>query len=228
MMMGAWTAFGAPTSTTAVSPSPATTMATFPGHVSRLNDTGGLMRVRSDFKNAKFLNRGDSVEFWGEVNPQARCVARVEARSTLYLLLRVPEYDACVRRVHLTVGAYLHFWSRDLENNLVTARELVEILMKKRMALLAKKRHHERDLEGHGEKVAATNARYELLKRKLEAEHQKSLGDLEDEKAQKFVVFKQFEARLNEVESKLESYRVHDQNYTLDRWALDPALHIKK
>jgi len=87
---------------------------------------------------------------------------------------------------------------------------------------------YERSLEGHGEKVAATNSRYELLKRKLEAEHRKSLGALEEEKSHQFVLFKQFEARLNEVESKLESYRVHDQNYVVDRWALDPDLHIKK
>ncbi len=207
---------------------PAAVAATFPGRVSRLNPQAGLARVKLDFKNAKFLNKGDRVEFWGETTPSRRCVATVEARSPEYLLLRVPEWKECVSRVHLTVGSYLHFWSKDLENNLRVARELVDILLKKRMALLAKKRRHDRDLEAHLERVEAVNRRYEVLRQKLEAEHHRELGDLEEDKARHFVLSKQSEARLNEVESKLESYRVHEHNYTLDRWSLDPDLYIKK
>lgn len=202
--------------------------AKFAGRVSRINSTAQLMRVRVDFKNSKFLNKGDKVDFWNETYPNQRCSAKIEARSTEYLLFRVAEFNLCITKVHVTTGSYLHFWSQDLENNLKMAHELVEILLKKRMALLAKKRRYQRDLDGHVEKVDAINKRYEVLRQKLEVEWQKELADQEEDKADALVAFKQAEARLNEVESKLESYRIHEHNFTVDRWSLDPDLYIHK
>jgi hypothetical protein len=205
-----------------------TAEATFPGRVSRINAVAQLMRVRVDFKNAKFLNKGDSVDFWNESHPAQRCLARLEARSTEYLLFRVPEFTECVQKIHVTTGSYLHFWSQDLENNLKTAHELVEILLKKRMALLAQKRRHERDLDTHVERLEIINKRYEVLRQKLESEWQKELSAQEEDRSNSMVSFKAAEARLNEVESKLESYRIHEHNFMLDRWSLDPDLYIKK
>ncbi|MFP5457580.1 MAG: hypothetical protein ACLGG7_02505 [Bacteriovoracia bacterium] len=202
--------------------------ATFPARVSRINNTAEIIRVRLNFKNAKFLNRSDRVEFWNETYPDQRCVGVIEARSNEYLLIKVPELRMCISKVHITTGSYLHFWSKDLENNLKTAYELVEILLKKRMALLARKRHHQRELDGHVEKVEAINRRYEVLRQKLEIEWGKDLAAQEEDKANALVAFKQAEARLNEVESKLESYRIHEHNFTVDRWSLDPDSYIHK
>lgn len=202
--------------------------ATFPGRVSRLSPDGGLMRVRVDFKNAKFLNRGDRLEFWDQARPSNRCITRVEGRSPDYLLLKVPEYNACVTKVHLTVGAYLLFWGQDLENNLNTATELVDVLIRKRMALLSRHQRYKLDLTNHEDRVEALNSRYEVLRQKLETEHNRELGNLEEDKARQFVAMKDTETKLHEVESKLESYRVHDHNFTVDRWSLDPDLYTKK
>lgn len=203
-------------------------LATFPGRVSRMNATAGLVRVRLEWKNARYLNKGDRVEVWNESNPTSRCLSFVEGKSSEYLLLRVPEYTSCVGRVAISVGAYLFFWSKDLENNLKVGKELVSVLMKKRMALLAKRRRHERDLEAYVDRVDAITKRYEILRRKLEAELHTELSDLEEDKARQYVAFKQTESRLNELESKLEQYKIHDENFTLDRWSLDPNQYIKK
>jgi hypothetical protein len=212
----------------AISTSSVTDEATFPGQVSRLNESGQLMRVRVEFKNAKFLNKGDRVEFWNETYPNQRCVAKVLARSNTHLLFQVPEYKTCIINVQLTTGSTLHFWSQDLENNLKTAHELVKILQRKRMAMLARKRFHQRELDGHVEKVEAVNRRFEVLRQKLEAEWQKELANLEEDKSETFVKYKQSETSLNEIESKLESYRIFDHNFSEDRWSLDPELYFKK
>jgi hypothetical protein len=212
----------------AISTSSVTEEATFPGQVSRLNESAQLMRVRVEFKNAKFLNKGDRVEFWNETYPNQRCVAKVLARSNTHLLFQVPEYKTCIIKVQLTTGSTLHFWSQDLENNLKTAHELVKILQRKRMAMLARKRFHQRELDGHVEKVEAVNRRFEVLRLKLEAEWQKELANLEEDKSESFVKYKQSETSLNEIESKLESYRIFDHNFTEDRWSLDPELYFKK
>ena len=92
----------------------------------------------------------------------------------------------------------------------------------------AKKDRHQKELTGHVEKVDGVNKRYEILRQKLEIEWQKELSALEEDKSRSFTEFKNSEARLNEIDTKLETYRVEDHNLKLDRWSLDPALYIKK
>lgn len=200
----------------------------FSGMISRLNGVARLARIRTDFANIKFLNRRDRLEFWNETYPEQRCIALVEGRTNDYLLIKVADFDNCIRRVHFTTGSYLHFESPDLQRSVSIARELVEILLKKRLAMQAKKERHQRDLDGYVEKIAAVNQRYEILRQKLEIEWQKELGAVSEDKSRTFTEFKSSEARLNEIDAKLEAYRIEDHNLKLDRWSLDPALYIKK
>jgi len=200
----------------------------FSGRISRLNPSAKLARIRTDFTNIKFLNRKDRVEFWNETYPERRCIALVEGRTNDYLLLRIPEYPTCIRKVNFTTGTYLHMESPDLEQTVKVAKELVEILLKKRLAMNAKLTRHKRELDGYVEKVDTVNQRYEILRQKLEIEWQKELASVEEDKSISFTEFKNSEARVNEIDTKLETYRVDDHNLKLDRWSLDPALYIRK
>ena len=200
----------------------------FSGRISRLNPSAKLARIRTDFANIKFLNRKDRLEFWNETYPDRRCIALVEGRTNDYLLVRIPEYDTCIRKVHFSSGTYLHFESADLEQTVTMAKELVEILLKKRLAMNAKKTRHQRELDGYVEKVEAVNKRYEILRQKLEIEWQKELSAVEEDKSVSFTEFKNAEARVNEIDTKIETYRVEDHNLKLDRWSLDPAMYIRK
>jgi hypothetical protein len=200
----------------------------FSGRISRLNPPAKLARIRTDFTNIKFLNRRDRIDFWNETYPDHRCISYVEGRTNDYLLLRIPDYEKCIKRVHFTTGTYLHFESSDLKQTTQIAKELVEILLKKRLAMNAKKIRHQKELDGFVEKVDAVNKRFEILRQKLEIEWQKELALLEEDKAHSFTEFKNSEARVNEIDSKIETYRVEDHNLKLDRWSLDPALYIKK
>jgi hypothetical protein len=200
----------------------------FVGQISRLNPTGKLMRVRTNFANIKFLNRRDRMEFWNDTYPDQKCNALVEGRTNDYLLLRIPQYEVCVKRVHFTTGSTIHFMSDDLAQNVKIAKELVQILLKKRLAMQAKKDRHHKELITHLDKVDALNKRFEILRQKLEIEWQSELSNLEEDKAHTFTDYKNAEARLNEIDTKLEAYRIEDHNLKLDRWSLDPALYIKK
>ena len=100
--------------------------------------------------------------------------------------------------------------------------------MKKRLAMNAKMSRHQKELDGFVEKVDATNKRYEILRQKLEIEWQKELAALEEDKSRSFTEFKNAEARVNEIDTKIETYRIDDHNLKLDRWSLDPALYIRK
>ncbi len=200
----------------------------FGGRVSRLNGPARLARIRTDFTNIKYLNKKDRLEFWNENAPLMKCQAFLEGRTNDYILIKIPHYDACIRKVHISTGSYLYFDSIDLKRNLSIGKELVEVLQKKRMALSAKKGRYQKELDGYIEKLDATNKRYEILRQKLEIEWQKELASLEEDKANSFTQFKDAEARLNEVDTKLEAYRIDDHNLKIDRWSLDPNLYYKK
>jgi hypothetical protein len=200
----------------------------FSGRVSKTNPVAKLVRIRTDFANIKFLNRSDRIDIWNETYPAFRCRGFVEGRTNDYLLIKIPDFEQCIRTVHFTTGSYLHFESADLNQSVNLAKDVVTILQKKRLAMNAKKSRHQRDLDGHVDRVDVVNKRYEILRQKLEIEWQKELASLEEDKSRTYAEFKNAEARLNEIDTKLEAYRIEDHNLKLDRWSLDPALYIRK
>jgi hypothetical protein len=202
--------------------------AKFSGLVSRLSPVGELMRVRINMKNARFLKKNDRVEFWTDQNEFSRCQGIVMGRTNDYFLLKIPNFEQCTYRVGIRVGATINFFSQDLKNNLVIAQELVEILAKKHMAIEAKKTRAKIYIDTHMERVETVNKRYDTLRQKLELEWQKELTTLEEDKTKAFKEFKQAEADMNDIEMKLEAYRIHDKNFEVNRWSLDPELYIRK
>ena len=200
----------------------------FSGRVSRVTEKASLLRVRVDFANMKYLNKKDKVNFWDVYRPRIKCSAYIIGNSNEYLLLKIPDYESCSKHLHLTIGKYFQFGSQDLENNLKMGQELVQILLKKRLALNGQISRTKKELDSHIEKVNGINNRYEILRSKLEAEWQSELGSLEESKLNSLRNYKDLEIRLGELDLKLEKYKISDENLVLDRWALDPRLFYKK
>ncbi len=201
---------------------------TFSGRISRINAAAKLVRIKIEFENGKFLRKKDRIEFWNETYPEKKCMAYLEGRTSEYLLVRVPQYDLCIMKVHASVGSYLHLYSPDLDNALKIAKDLVGVLKKKQLALEARMNRYQKSVNGYVEKMDAVNQRYEILRQKLEIEWQKELSALEEDKTRSYMSYKHTQSRLNELEYKLQQYKVHDQNLTEDRWSLDPKLYFKK
>lgn len=202
--------------------------ATFSGRISRMNETAKLIRVKVKFENTKFLGTKDRIEFWNETYPNRKCLGYLEAKSNEYLLLRVPGYDRCIKKVHITTGTYLHLYSQDLEKNLVVAKDLVEILLKKRLALSSMLTRYKKEVESYVEKMEIVNKRYEILRQKMEIEWQKELSAIEEDKTKTYLTYKDTEKKLDELNHKLQQYRIQDENLKEDRWSLDPKLYFKK
>lgn len=119
-------------------------------------------------------------------------------------------------------------FSQDLVNNLLMGEELVEILLKKRLAIHGRLSREQKQLDTYMEKVNAVNNRYEILRAKLMSEWQRELGDLQEDQTSNLRNYEGLKARLNEIDKKLEVYRIKDQNLVTDRWALDPELYYEK
>jgi len=200
----------------------------FSGRISKLEEKVGLIRLRIDFANMKYLNKRDKVEFWDERGKSGKCYAYVAGKSNEYLLLKVQNFKECRYNVLVSSGAYIRAYSKDLENNIKTGRELVDVLLKKRLALFSMFSRSKKDLDAHIEKVNAVNMRYKTLRGKLEARWREELSQLEGDRSLTYKRYKEDETKLFELDHKLEKYRVEDQNFKMDRWSLDSKLYYRK
>ena len=86
----------------------------------------------------------------------------------------------------------------------------------------------QKELDSYIEMVNALNDRYEVLREKLEGEWRLELANLEEDRSVSLRNFKNIEMRIEEIDLKLQKYKVEDENLSLDRWALDPRLFFKK
>jgi hypothetical protein len=66
------------------------------------------------------------------------------------------------------------------------------------------------------------------LREKLEREWRDELALLEEDKLVSERNYLEYKNRINEIDFKLEKYRIYDDNLKTDRWALDPRLFYKK
>lgn len=200
----------------------------FSGRISRINKDISSVRVKVDFDNVKYLNPKDKISFWDEKNTNQKCKGYLVARTADYLLVKVPEMSYCEKYLYFTTGAYFKFFSEDLQNNIKMGKEVVTILLKKRMAVMGQMEVKNREINGNIERVNAINARYKTLRDKLEQEWQRELHALDEDKTFAVRSYKDLERRRDEIDQKLEQYKLKDENLTLDRWSLDTNLYFKK
>jgi hypothetical protein len=203
-------------------------MGIFGARVSTLNKRSELMRLKVNFGNIKFLNKGDKIQFWFEHSSSSRCLANVVGKTNEYVLVKIPAFLKCARKVPVGAGSYIRIYSKDLAGNIEVAGKLVGILLKKRLAVDSKLNRTQRELDSYIEKVEAVNQRYKVLREKLELEWQRDLTALEEDKTTLLRNYNDLKIRLGNVDHKLEQYRIEDKNLRTDRWSLDPKLFNKK
>ena len=197
---------------------------TFAGRVSRLNPLASLMRVRLDFANAKFLRTHDAVEFWNEGMPMVRCQAAIVGKSGEYFLMRVYEWKLCINKVGFGVGSHVYFESKDLEKTLITAREMVKVLLQRRMVLEGQTNNKKNDVNDQSSQLENINARYEAMIERIRNEWNEAIKGLNAAKSGNQVELNSLQAQLDEIDFQLERYRVEDANFKKDRWAIDPTI----
>lgn len=200
----------------------------FSGRISKINREISVVRIKVDFDNIKYINVKDKLEFWDEKNSTLKCKSYVIGRTSDYILLKLPDMKYCEQNLYFTTGAYFKFFSEDLKNNVSMGREVVGILIKKRMAVQGQMDVRNKEIQGHMDRVGSLNARYQTLRDKLEQEWQKELHALDEDRTYSLRSYKDLERRRDEIDQKLEQYKLRDENLTLDRWSLDSNLYFKK
>jgi hypothetical protein len=200
----------------------------FDGRISAVNKKGSLLRIKVDFANMKYVNKRDRVDFWNEASPSKRCKGYVIGKSPRYFLIKVPQFKLCELLTFINHGAHLYFFSKDLINNLKMGREVFSILKKKRLALTGQLETNRKVLETYFDKVDTINGRYQVLRDKLDQEWSDEISFMEEDRLVALRNYKGVQIRLEEIDQKLEKYRVESQNLKRERWALDTRLYHKK
>jgi len=200
----------------------------FSGRVAKINKQAGLVRVHIKFKNQKYLNKNDQVEFWDARNGTSRCEGRLIAKSNDYYLFQVKFINSCISKVILSNGAYLKFFSQDLVNNMKMGREVISILKKKYQVYFGKTKRTKNELDNYLSRMDIVNQRYNVLREKLEKERREQLDALESDRQQNITNLKEQEFKLYEIQNKLEQYSMNEDNFKVDKWSLDHKLYIKK
>jgi len=200
----------------------------FSGRLSKINRDISTVRIKVDFENVKYINVKDKLEFWDERNSSLKCKSYVLGRTADYILIKVIDFKFCEKNLLFTAGAYFRFFSEDLENNIKMGREVVSILLKKRLAVQGQMDIRNKEILSHVERVNTINARYQTLRNKLEQEWQKELHALDEDRTYSLRSYKDLELRRDEIDKKLELYKLKDENLSLDRWSLDSNLYFKK
>ena len=196
-------------------------MSRFKSRLFSKNIESGLLKFRVDFSNARFLTPGSRARFRTNINIDYYCEGIVLSKSVSHFLLKLSHPDKCSKYQNLTLGLNADFISGDFEKNISSTYRLIQILNKKRMAIYGKLKETKIRLDSFLERTSAVNARYDAMRDKLETERQEALGYLESEKIMDIQNFKNFSSRLDEIDFKLEKYKVLDSNNTDERWSLD-------
>lgn len=203
----------------------------FNGRIQAADFETGFVKVRLEFSNSRFLRKGNYIYLWApDVNytDTNSCAGSIIGKSPNYLLLRLKEIKKCKMLINFTPGQSISLKSEDLSQNIIVAKELKTILNKKRLALTSRVQTLKDLIDSHPERLNAINKKYESLIDQLNLEWKKSIQKIEQENIYNLQEFKNFAMRLDEVDFKLEKYRIEDDNFYTDRWSLDPSLYQKK
>ena len=65
------------------------------------------------------------------------------------------------------------------------------------------------------------------MREKLESEWREELGLNEEDRLVSLRNYKDLQMRLDELDLKLQKYKIEDENLVTDRWSLDPRLFYK-
>lgn len=200
----------------------------FAGRISKVHPDTGLVRIKVEFENQKYLNKNDSIEFLRGFTKQKSCEGFIKGKTADYILIRIPNYTECRDILFLGNGTYLQFYSEDLVNNLKMGKELMRIMMKKHLALSSRLNRTKKELEQYIEKINAINKRYQILREKLEHEWRDEIQALEEDQARTLSIYKDLQFRMDELNHKLEKYKIKEANLKMERWSLDPTEYFRK
>ena len=74
----------------------------FSGRISTLNEAAGLIKVKVDFSNIRYLNKKDQVTFWDQSVKLDKCKGFIFGKTNEYLFwIKIPTFQLCAKLAYV-------------------------------------------------------------------------------------------------------------------------------
>jgi hypothetical protein len=195
----------------------------FVGRVTDKDDTGRILKVKTENNNSKFLKAGDLVYF--KVNNQDLgrfCKASVRTIEDYYFSMYVQDFSACWdMKKYFLRGLQLNFKSKLMEDRVFEASKYREILILRKEGYLSQLSEINHFLWTYDQQKLKTAADYDKRVNAILREKQLALDNLIQTKQENLLLQTEVVMKLDSLDESLDHYKVERQEYLTDRWHLD-------
>ena len=195
----------------------------FMGRVTDKDDTGRILKVKSENNNSKFLKAGDIVYF--KVNNQDKgqfCKASVRAIEDFYFSMYVRDFTACWDMdKYFPRGVQLNFKSKLMEQRVFEASKYREILLLRKEGYLSQLSELNNFIWTYDQQKLKTATEYDERINAIIREKQLALDNLIQKKQESILLQSELIKKLDSVDESLDHYKVERQEYLTDRWNMD-------
>jgi hypothetical protein len=195
----------------------------FVGRVTDKDDSGRILKVKTENNNSKFLKAGDLVYF--KVNNQDRgrfCKASVRTIENFYFSMYVQDFSACWdMSKYFLRGLQLNFKSELMEHRVFEASKYREILILRKEGYLSQLSGINHFLWTYDQQKLKTAAEYDKRVNEIIREKQLALDNLIQTKQENLLLQTEIVMKLDSLDESLDHYKVERQEYLTDRWNMD-------
>lgn len=195
----------------------------FMGRVTDKDDTGRILKVKTENNNSKFLKAGDRVQF--KVNNHERmsyCSATVRAVEDFYFSVYVQDFTGCWgTERYFPRGLQLNFKSDLMAKRVFEASEYRKLLILRKEGFLNQLNEINNFLWTYDQQKLQTAADYDKQINELRRQKQLALDNMIQRKQESLMLQNELVQKLDSLDESLDHYRIERQEYMLDRWVLD-------
>lgn len=195
----------------------------FPGRATDKDETGHILKVKTENNNSKFLKIGDEVSFHLP-NKSARflCKGHVRSVEDFYFSIYVNDFALCFDdENYFKRGTALSFISETMARRIYEASEYRTLLIKRRKDYLHQLNEINHFLWAYDQERVKTAADWDKKILDMQREKEKAMDNLLLKRRESFVLQTDLKKKLDQMDDNLKHYYIERQELMTDRWNLD-------
>jgi hypothetical protein len=198
----------------------------FSGRVTDRDDTGTVVKVSSENKNARYFRAGDFVQFKIQnMESGDYCEAYIRSIEDQHFVMFVKDLHPCFKTAeYFRRGTALIFKSDKLAIRVREASVYRASLIKKKKDFMFQLNSINQNLFSYEERKVQAVADIDRKISELEKEKIKELDRLVTERNDEIRLQRELAFRLDSIDKELDFYRLDKREQMIDRWHLDQDL----
>lgn len=200
----------------------------FPGRVSDRDNSGNVIKVKTENSNIKFLKPGDLVHFKvTSLKDKDECDSYVRDIEDGFFVVYVKDFYPCWgKEDYFRRGTQLNFRSNTLAKRVKEASVYRVLLLKRKRDFLRQLNKVNHFIWSYSQERVKVAAKYDKKIADIERAKQKEIESLLTRKNEKINTQKELIYRLDKIDKDLSFYIVEKVELLQDRWTMDHDLGL--